>query len=394
MSLFSKATKPRRIFLDFASTTPMLPEAKKEMEKYFSDKFYNSSAIYKEGTANRDDLLEYRKKVARILHASHKDIVFTSGGTESNNQAILGIFESMKDQVKKPHIVISSIEHSAIKEASKEIETRGGEVSIIDVDENGIIKIEELKKSIKENTILVSVMLANNEIGTIEPIPRIARVIKEFRKMKNTNFPFFHTDASQAANYLSLDISSLGVDLLTLDGSKIYGPKGIGILVVKSEVKIRPIIFGGGQEGGLRSGTENLPSVSGFTKALEIVQNEKESETNRLNELKNFFIENIQKEFPNLIINTSLTDSLPNIVSVSFPGSLGEFLALKLDQEGIMVSTGSSCGIYKDVGGSSTVKGIGKEDLSESTIRFSFGRTTTKKELNKTLQILKKILFS
>jgi cysteine desulfurase len=393
MSLFSKQDKTKRIFLDYASTTPLLHEVKEVMDVYFSKNFYNPSAIYIEGKVVREELNLLRQKTARLLHASSKDIIFTSGGTESNNQALLGIFEAVRIKIDKPHFIISAIEHSAITEAAKEIVERGGEVSIIPVDEKGRVSPENIKNLIKNKTVLISVMLANNEIGTIEPVSKISRVIKEYRKKTDSQFPYFHTDASQAANYISLDITSLGVDLLTLDGSKIYGPKGIGILLARQDILIKPIIFGGGQEKGLRSGTENMALISGFTKALEIADRDKEKEAERLNKIKDFFITNIEKDFPKLIINTPTEDSLPNIVSISIPDQIGEFIAIKLDQEGIMVSTGSSCGVFKDIGSSTTIKGIGKEDLAESTIRFSFGRDTDEESIKKTLQALKKILF-
>lgn len=392
MSLFKKNKKTKRIFLDYASATPILKEAKKEMDKYYIEDFYNPSAIYKEGKQIREDLNTYRKKVAQILHASSKDIIFTSGGTESDTQALLGVFEAAKTKISKPHFIISAIEHSAILESAKEIVRRGGELSIIPVNKDGIVLLEDLKKELKLSTVLVSVMLGNNEIGTIEPVSKIGRIIKEFRKTNSSQYPYFHSDASQAANYLELDINSLGVDLLTLDGSKIYGPKGSGVLVVRHNVEISPIIFGGGQERGLRSGTENLPLIAGFTKALEIISSEKDLETKRLEKLKNLFISKIKKDFPEAIINTP-QESLPHIVSISIPGILGELIAIKMDLHGIMISTGSSCGIFKDQGGSLTIKALSNEDLAESTLRFSFGRDTTEKDINTALESLKKSLF-
>ncbi len=393
MNLFNKNLKEKRIFLDYASSTPVLPEVKKVMEKYLEKDFYNPSAIYEEGVKLRTELNNFRKEIARILHVTAKDIIFTSGGTESNNLAVLGIFEAFRGKIEKPHFIVSSIEHSAILETVKEIERRGGEVSIISVNEEGFVSAEEVIKNLKETTVLVSIILSNNEIGTIEPISRIGRKIKEYRKKQNSSYPYFHTDASQAANYLSLDVTSLSVDLMTIDGSKIYGPKSSGLLVVRPNVLIRPIIFGGGQENGLRSGTENLFLISGLAKAISIANNDREKERERLNSLKLFFIDEIVKKFPNLIINTPKENSLPNIVSISFPGQIGEFIAIKLDQQGIMVSTGSSCGIFKDIGASETIKAIGKKDLAESTIRFSFGRETTKKNLEKVIKSLEKVLF-
>jgi cysteine desulfurase len=392
MKLFGKNKKSQRIFLDYASATPMLPEVKFAMDKYFNTDFYNPSAIYKEGKKLQEELVFFRKEIAKILHVSNKDIIFTSGGSESDNQAILGVFEFVKEKVKVPHMIISSIEHAAVIEAAKEMVRRGGELTMLGVNEEGLVSLEELKNSIKPNTVLVSIMLANNEIGTIEPISKISRIIKEFRKKNQSEYPYFHSDASQAVNYLDININSLGVDMFTLDGGKFYGPKSTGLLVIRPNVKIKPIIFGGGQERGLRSGTENLALIAGLYTALKIVTEEKQKEKDRLEKLKNFFIETLKKDFEDIIINTPKI-SLPHIVSISKKGIIGELIALKLDNEGIMISTGSSCGIFKDIGGSETIKALSKDDLAESTLRFSFGRYTNEKDIKITLKILKKSLF-
>ncbi len=391
MNIFTKKA-PERIFLDYASSTPLLPEARKSMEEYFRDDFYNPSAIYLEGKKIRDELNNFRTEIARLLHVSAKDIIFTSGGSESDNLALLGVFEAFNHKLEKPHFIISDIEHSAIMEAAKEIERRGGEVTKIRVNEEGIVSVEEIKNSLKANTVLVSVMLANNEIGTIEPIAKIARIVKEYRKEKETRFPYLHTDASQGANYLSLDLESLGVDMLTLDGGKIYGPRGSGILAVRPGVEIKPIIFGGGQEKGLRGGTENMALISGFSTALLIVQSDRLEESKRLEKIKKYFLEDIKSNFNGVLINTPTDVSLPNIVSISTPNILGELIAIKLNKEGILVSTGSSCGTFKNEGGSVTIKAIGRKHLSESTLRFSFGRHTTLNDIKHALNILKKII--
>ncbi len=392
MNIFAKKT-PERIFLDYASSTPLLPEVRKSMEKYFRNDFYNPSAIYLEGKKIRGELNNFRTEIAQLLHVSSRDIIFTSGGTESDNFALLGVFEAFNHILKKPHFIISDIEHSAIIEAAKEIERKGGEITKIKVDEEGLVSIDEIKKSLKANTVLVSVMLANNEIGTIEPVAKIARIIKEYRKEKGTRFPYLHTDASQGANYLSVDLESLGVDMLTLDGGKIYGPRGSGVLAIRPGVEIKPIIFGGGQEKGLRGGTENMALISGFSTALKLAQSDRLKESKRLEKIKNYFLEYIKNYFNGVLINTPTDVSLPNIVSISIPNTLGEFTAIKLDKEGILISTGSSCGTFKNEGGSITIKSIGKKHLSESTLRFSFGRHTTLNEIKHTLYILKKIIY-
>lgn len=389
MSMFS----PKKIYLDYAATTPVLREVRKEMEKYFSKDFYNPSSIYGEGVRMKKDLEFFRTRIARILETAHKDIIFTGSGTESDNLAILGVFEAAKGKIEKPHIIISTIEHPGVKEAAKEVIRRGGEVTEIKVDQNGLIDPKEIIENIKDSTVLVSIILASNEIGTIEPISKIGRLIKEYRKNKNSIYPFFHSDGSQAANYIRVTLPSLSLDLLTLDASKIYGPKGIGLLVLRPGVLIHPIIFGGGQERGLRSGTESLALISGFTYALEIVNKSRDKEAERLNGLKENFIKELKNNIPNIIINTP-EDSLPNIISVSYKEMLAEFVAIKFDAEGIMVSTGSSCGNIKDSGGTSSMVALGKPELRESTIRFSLGKFTKKKDLIKTIKIFKRIMQS
>lgn len=392
MNLFHK----KRIYLDHAATTPVLNEVRKEMEKYWSHSFHNPSALYREGVEVKGKLEEYRTRVARILGVGKKDIVFTSGGTESDNLAIIGVFEFYKDlpraRGKKPHMIISSIEHPAVVEAAREVERRGGEVTVVGVDGEGLVSPEEVVKLIRPETFLVSIMLANNEIGTVEPISKIGRLIREEKKKRERNetggnYPYFHTDASQAANYLTLNVESLNVDLLTLDSSKFYGPKGAGVLVVRPSVSIRPITWGGGQEGGLRSGTENLALISGFCIALEIAIRDREKEVARLRSLKDHFIKKIIKNVPQALINGSDQYSLPNIVNVSVPDVLSEMLLLALDQGGVIASVGSACSGIDREDGSPVLRAIGKSELDQSTLRFSFGRNTSISDIDQTLKI-------
>lgn len=382
--------KPKRIFLDYASATPVVPSVKKVMDRYLSKEFYNPSAIYKEGQKARLSLEGFRTEVARNLEASYKDIIFTSGGTESDNLAILGVFEASKEKIKTPRILISAIEHPGIKEAAKEVIRRGGEVFVIPVDEEGKINPESVARALTPNTVLISIMLANNETGVIEPISRIARLVKEERKKRGSEFPYFHTDASQAVNYLRVSVASLGVDLLTLDASKMYGPKGVGILYIKSGLKIFPILFGGGQEKGLRPGTPSLSLVAGFTQALKVAIRDREKESKRLSKIKDKFSTGLKESLPEVIINTPETDSLPNIISISVPDMMAEFVAIKMNKEGVMVSTGSSCGNLKDNAGTDTVVALGREDLKESTIRFSMGKSTKLSDVLQAIKILKK----
>ncbi len=359
MNLFSK----KRIFMDYAGGKD------------------NPSAIYAEGVRSRRELEEARTSIARILHAGSKDIIFTSGGTEADNLAILGTFEKTKEKINKPHIIISSVEHPAISETAKEVERRGGEVTIVQADEEGLISPQEILNAVKDNTVLISVGLVNGETGTIQPVSKIGRLLREYRKDKNTTLPYLHTDASQAVNLLDLSVESLRVDLMTLDGSKVSGSHGAGCLVVRPNVILYPIIFGGGQERGLRSGTENVSAIVAFAKALTLADKNKEKEYERLNALRKYFIEEIKKNppagGPNVIINGSSNPELqlPNIVSISIPNVLAEFMALKLDQKGIMVSVGSACNSRKNL-------------PDKETIRFSFGKFTTKSEIVRALKAL------
>lgn len=380
MNLFKK-----RIYMDHASTTPVLADVRKEMDKYWSKDFYNPASIYEEGRRVKNILSKLRLQVARILSVGSKDIVFTSGGTESNNLAILGTFEVAKERIKKPHVIISAIEHPSVVEAVLEVERRGGRVSVVPVDEWGRVKPSDVEKLIGPSTFLVSIMLANNELGTVEPVAKIGRVVKE--KRRDNGYPYFHTDASQAPNYLPINIETLHVDMLTLDASKIYGPKGAGLLVVRPRVSIRPIIIGGGQEKGLRSGTSSLALTAGLVKALEIAQSNQERESQRLKVLRQIFLEEVISKVPQAIVNTPEDNSLPNIVSISLPGLIAELIVLKLDKEGVMVSAGSTCSLIGDDDGSDVIRAIGKPELASATIRFSFGRSTTEKDVRRVVEI-------
>jgi cysteine desulfurase len=356
MNLFNK----KRINLDYASGGE------------------NPSAIYAEGIEVKKKLESVRIRVARVLGVQSRDIVFTSGGTESNNLALLGVFEANRDKINKPHFIISSLEHSAITECTKEIVRRGGEVTIVEVDEEIKVNPQEILKHIKPNTVLVSVVYANNEVGAIQPIHKISRLINEYKKKNESKFPYFHTDASQAGNYLNLQITALGVDMMTLDATKVYGPKSTGLLVVRPNVELHPILFGGGQERGLRSGTENVSSIFEFADTLESAQKNRLGEFERLSKLRRYFIDSVKEEIPSAIINADVEDTLPNIVSLTFPNIIAEFMAIKLDNKGVMVSVGSSCD-------------SNKRAIEKDAVRFSLGKDTTKNEIKNTISILKKL---
>ena len=387
----------KRIYLDYASLTPIDSRVLYEIKRFSAQKYANPSSWYREGVAAKKALDESRKSVADFLHAHPDEIIFTSGGTETNCLAIEGVIKSTKAAgIEKPHLIISAIEHSSIMEVASKMEKWGCEVTKIGVDKNGTILLDQLKKSIKPNTVLISIMTVNNEIGTIQPIREIAKIIRHakggydrVRVAKRTSqynlYPLFHTDAAQGALYNELHVEKLGIDLLTLDGSKVYGPRGIGALFIKRNTSIEPIIFGGGQEFGMRSGTENLPSIAGFAKALEIITIENgKGKMENVSTLRNHMITGLNKISPGVRVN----GFSPHILNVSIPGIDNEFFVLQLDENGIACSTKSSC--LRDQEESYVLKAIGAPN--GESIRFSFGRWTEKKDIRRVLKIIAKIM--
>lgn len=425
-----------RIYLDYASSTPIDPKVVKEIKKYSSQEYVNPSSHYKEGVLAKKVMAEGRKKIADFIHAHPDEIIFTSGGTEANNLALDGVVRAARmSGIEKPHIIISNIEHSSISETANMLEEYGIEVTRISVNHSGLVVLEELKKAVKKNTVLVSIMAVNNEIGTVQPIRDIAKIVRDARKgfhgshtnpteksmnnseikssdnsiVKLQNYPLLHTDAAQATLYQELFVEKLGVDLLTLDGTKMYGPPGTGCLFVKRNTSIMPIIQGGGQERGLRSGTENLPGIMGLAKALQIAGMERLEVLGTMNNYRNLMIEELKKiradikvngcENPNIIFytegqrkNNALVPAdpyqSPHILNVSIPGIDSEFFVLQLDAKGIACSTKSSC--LRDENESYVLKAIGAD--SKTSVRFSFGRWTKKKDIKQALKIISDIL--
>jgi cysteine desulfurase len=348
----------KKIYLDYASLTPIDKRVAKEIKKYSSEKYGNPSALYASAVASKKAVLDARTRIAKVLHAHADEIYFTASGTEANNLAL-----------KNKNVVISAIEHSSIIEGNKS--------TIVRVDGDGVIDLDALKKAITEETQMVSVMYVNNEIGTIEPIQEIAKVVRDARKKFGTDI-LFHTDACQAG-LLPLHVEKLGVDLMTLDGHKIYGPRGVGMLYVRRGVKLDPIITGGGQEKGLRSGTENVPGIMGFALALEITDKIREKEFKRISELRDFFIKELGGKVK---INGDLSKTSPHILNISLPGIDNEFFVLKLDAKGIECSTKSAC--LRDEDESYVLRAIGAD--SKTSVRFSFGRKTSKNDLKKVVK--------
>jgi len=357
------------------------------MRTFSSSEFANPGSIYKEGVNARKALIQGRKIAADFIGALSDEVYFTSGGTEANNVAIFGTLAAFKKKNpdKKPHLIISAIEHSSIMECAVQLESANCEVTRLAVDREGLVSLDELKHAIKPNTFLVSVMSVNNELGTIEPVREAAKVIRNARANGSPDL-LFHTDASQAALYLDVNVARLGVDLLTLDSSKMCGPRGTGALYIKRGLQIEPIIFGGGQEKGLRSGTENLPAIMGFATALELASECKEKESANMARLRDIFIKGLLELSSNIRVNGG--NQAPHIVNVCIPGIDNEFFVLQLDARGIACSTKTSC--LRDEDESYVLKAIGAE--SNTSVRFSFGRWTKKRDIKRALKAMRDIM--
>lgn len=384
------------IYLDHAATTPLDPEVKATMEPFWSKNFGNPSSIYQAGIMAKEALNQARDKIAKLLGVKASEIIFTAGGTESANLAILGLSRALNPstslRTRKPgHIITTTIEHPAVLNSVLALKNEGFSFTALPVDKYGLIAPEQIKKAIKPETILVSVMYANNEIGTIEPIAEIGKLLKTINKGRKNKI-YFHTDACQAAGYLDLNVEKLGVDLLTLNGSKIYGPKGSGILYVKSGTPIKPLIFGGGQEKGLRSGTENVPAFIGLAKALEMAQQNKDKECRRLKKLSQNLTERILKTIPKTFINGHPQKRLPNNVNITILDIEGEALLLHLDHYGICASTGSACH-SQNLEPSHVLQAIGlPREIIHGSLRLTLGKKTTQKEIDYVVKVLPQIV--
>ncbi len=378
----------KRIYLDHAATTYLDPAVKAAMDPFWQKNFGNPSSIHKEGCDARNILTASRKKIASLIGAAPDEIIFTNGGTESDNLAVFGVAR----QFKKGHIITSKIEHHAVLNPCEELEKSGFDVSYIGVSEEGIINLKEFKKSLRKDTILVSIMYANNEMGAIQPIKEIAKIIRDFKRENNSQFPLFHTDAIQAAGYLDMNVQRLGVDLLSVNASKIYGPKGAGFLYIRRGVKILPIIYGGGQERGMRPGTENMAGIAGLAKAFEISQNKAEKEAKRLVVLRDYLIKGVLNKISDSFLNGHDVLRLPNNANITIRGVEGESLVLYLDAAGIACSTGSAC-TSSSLEPSHVITALGrsKED-AHCSIRFTLGRKTQKSDIDYLLKVLPDIV--
>lgn len=375
------------IYLDYAAATPMDPRVQAAMEPYFGQQFYNPSASYLAAKAVREAVQEARETVAQCIGAKPSEVIFVAGGTEANNLAIHGVMSQYPDG----SIVISSIEHESLRAPAEQYDYRE-----VPVAQNGIVSVKDVVAAIDDTTVLVSVMYANNEVGTVQPLGEIATALQKIKDQRraagNPRPLLLHSDACQAGNYLDLHTARLGVDLMTLNGGKIYGPKQSGVLFVKTGVVLEPQIRGGGQERGLRSGTENVAAAIGFAAALVRTQKLRANESKRLAQLRDTFIAQLTTAFPDAWINGSLKKRLPNNVSVTFPGIDNERLMMQLDFAGVMCAVGSACSASSDEP-SHVLKALGLSDNeAQATLRFSLGRQTSEKDIKRVMTTLQGML--
>lgn len=374
----------KTVYLDYAAATPIDPEVLQTMLPYWDKKYGNASSMHESGRRAKGAIDGARAAVADVLHCEPQEIIFTGSGTESDNVAVLGAARAARPHGN--HVIISAIEHKAVLESAQQLKKEGFEVSILPVDARGTIDVDACLKLVTGNTVLVSVMYANNEIGTVEPIQKLSDALRALRA--GSPFPLLHTDACQAAGFLTLNVAQLGVDLMTLNGSKIYGPRGVGALYKKKGVRLLPLIVGGEQEQHLRAGTESVPLIVGFAAALTKAERLRAQESARLSALRDFFIDRLLGKIPQAMLNGHPTERLPNNIHVSIPYIEGESILLMLDKHRIEASTGSACSAY-DLQPSHVLLALGQNaELAHGSIRFTLGRNTTQEELEYVLSIL------
>jgi len=371
----------KRVYLDYASTTPMDARAINAMQPYLKDKFGNASSLHSYGQEAHEAMDTSRKIIADALGAKPEEIFFTGSATESNNTALKGVAYANKGK----HLIVSPIEHDCVLNTSKWLEKQGYDVTWLKVDKDGLVSLEEIRSSIRDDTILVSIMHANNEIGTIEPIEEIGKICRE-------KGVYFHTDAAQTFGKLPIDVGKMNIDLLTTSSHKMYGPKGAACLYVREGVKIEPLLHGGGHESGMRSSTENIPAIVGFGKAVELCLLEMDKEGRRQRGLRDRLIKDILSGIPNSRLNGHPEKRLPNNVNISFSYVEGESIIMRLDELGIAVSTGSACSSPK-LEPSHVIMAIGaKSQDVHGSLRISLGRFTTENEIEETLKALPMVI--
>ncbi len=373
----------KNIYFDNAATTKLDDEVLKEMLPYLKDNYGNPSSIYKLGREARKAIEDSREKIAKVLNCKANEIYFTAGGSESDNTAIKGIAKANKKRGN--HIITSKIEHPAVLETCKQLEKEGFEITYISVDEKGIVDLEELKKSIKPTTILITIMFANNEIGTIQPIEEIGKIAKG-------NNIYFHTDSVQAVGSIKIDVQKLNIDSLSLSGHKFYGPKGVGALYVKTGVPFEKFISGGHQERNKRAGTENVTGIVGIGKAIELAYENLDEHNKKIKELRDYYVKQVEEKIPYIKINGDMEKRLPGNSNISFRFIEGEGLLLNLDLKGICASSGSAC-TSGSLDPSHVLLAIGlPHEIAHGSLRVSIGKYNTKEEIDYLIENLMEII--
>ena len=383
-------SKPPIIYLDYAAATPLDPRVLAAMRPYLAGEFYNPSATYSRALGVKKALIEARSSVARWLGARSSEVIFTAGGSEANNLAIHGLMR----QFPEGNIVVSGLEHESVLEPA-----HGYDCREVAVQADGRLDLDDLRQKIDANSVLVSIMYANNEIGTVQPVRQVAKVVADQRQQrrraagsKPARPLYFHSDAAQAANYLDLHVARLGIDMMTLNGGKLYGPKQTGVLYVKSGLKLLPLVQGGGQERGLRSGTENVAGAIGLAAALELAQASRHQELDRLTGLQGYFFERLKAILPAATVNGSLKYRLPNNIHFTLPGHDNERLLIQLDEAGIMAAAGSACSASRQTP-SHVLRALGLSDeQARSSLRFTMGRGTNQADIQRCLKLLAEVL--
>jgi len=365
------------VYLDYTAATPVDPAVLQSMMPYYSERFFNPSALYESARTVRKDIDNARRNVAQVLGSKPSEVYFTAGGSEANNLAIRGVMENARGK----KALISAVEHESIRRMMDVFK-----IEIIPVDSRGCVDLGALANMLDDTVALVSIAYANNEVGVVQDLPKISNVLKEARRRTGEGV-IFHTDASQAANYFTVDVNRLGVDLMTLNGGKLYGPKQSGCLYVKHGVVLSPQVYGGGQENGLRSGTENVPQVIGFAEALTLAQKSAKDENSRLMNVRKILVRDI--ESMGGVVYGSSKHTLPNLVLASFDGVDNERLVMELDEDGYIVANGSACKAGSDdVSQSLLALGISESEI-RSSIRISMGRQTTEEEIRRFVGVLR-----
>jgi cysteine desulfurase len=374
----------KNVYMDYSATTYTKPEVLKEMIPYFTEYFGNPSSLYSMSDAPKKAINTARERVAKALNASKDEIFFTAGGSEGDNWILKGLAFANKN--KGNHIITTKIEHHAILHTGKFLEKNGFDVTYLPVDEYGLISIEDLKKAITDKTIVVSVMFANNEVGSIQPIEEIGKICKEHKI-------YFHTDAVQAVGHANIDVQAMNIDALSLAGHKFYGPKGVGALYLRKGTKIENLIHGGAQERGKRATTENVPGIVGLGKAIELAVEELEPEAKRLTKLRDKLLDGLVEKIPYVKINGPIGEKrMPGNVNVSFIGIEGETLLLDLDDAGIFASTGSACA-SGSLDPSHVLLALGlKHEIAHGSLRLSLGAGTTEEEVDYALEVIPKVV--